>query len=688
MKKSLQKWLIYLSVLILISGLSYSQSRNTGAIEGRIVDSEGVSLPGAEVKLSSPDMIGGIQSKISDASGRFRFVGLFPGVYTVEAILEGFVTVKREEIRLSTGQTLTVAIELQIATLAEEVTVIGVSPIIDVKDSAVGITNWDKDFLDNIPNVERRASRMISQAPGVWGLQAFGGSSRRANQYMLDGLDTGFIKSGSDWAVIDFNIMDEIQMIGLGVGAEYDGFSGIIQNSTTKSGGNKFEGHVEFFYQDWDWYSGNFDPNEPKFSLYQDPPKSRDIDMAFTIGGPFIRDKLWFFFAIRWPRQQQEIPGMDEIYSTEIPTIFIKLTSQLSQRLRMSFWFEHDVYYNKNKGLSIVRPPDTTFIEDGFSNLFTLSSLYAFSDRSFLEVKAHVAIIPYWNEPKRGYNLPGRIDDLTGIYSVNTRGWYDSTANRYVLSSILSHHADEFIKGSHDFKFGLDIETAASWDEYRYCGGYFYRDNVWDGEQYATYAYQYGYYNEQTFARISVFVQDSWKISDRLVINPGLRFNWYKGWIDPVSFLSHRGWVGPPEEGGSIFSANAFVPRLGFTWDIFGDHSTAFKVHYGRYAAGMKQNYFIEAGKGIEDWVIYKVMPNGSKMETFRMNYSNPATVDPDIKFPFMDQFTLGIERELMKDTSVGVTFIWRKWSNMIARVNTGATWEKVPFTFTDENGV
>ena len=687
MQKYFKKWFFIALVLVFISGLCFTQSKSTAAIEGTVADVDTAPLPGVEVTLSSPDMIGGDQNKITDASGRFRFVGLLPGVYSIQASLEGFNISKREKINLHMRQTLTVDIELRIATLEEEIVVIAISPLIDVKDSAVGDTRLDKDFLDNIPNASRRISYMINQAPGVWSNQGFGGSGRRGNTYTIDGVETRWAKSGLDWAMLDFNIFDELEIMGLGASAEYDGFSGIATNTVTKSGGNMFEGHLEMVYTAWNWQAKNFDPDETMFSQYADPDRRREIDGGFSIGGPFVRDKLWFFGAFRWRRSQREVSGMDEISSVEKPTIFAKLTWQPAAKARIAAFFEHDVYYNKNTGMNIRRPPIASWVEDGWCNLFSLNMLYTFTERTFLESRLFMMHVPYWDEVKGGLDTPGHVDDRTGYYSVNAGDYYDSYTGRYQFSNTLSHHADEFIKGSHDFKFGADIELAPAFDHDWYPGGFFYRDYIWYDDRYVSYAYSYEYRTDQTSVQASFYVQDSWKISDNLVINPGIRFNWYKAWLAKIDPLSHRGWVGPPEGVAPIFKATTFVPRIGFAWDVFGDHTTAVKAHYGRYAAGMKHNYYTEASAGSSDYVGYLVLPDGSKQEQWRVNYSNPATVDPNLKYPIMDQVTFGIEREVMKDISFGATFIYRKWKNMIFTVNTAATWTPIEWSYNDENG-
>ena len=95
-------------MLLVFSGLSLAQSGTTGAIGGKVTDDQGSPLPGVQVKLSSPDQIGGAQTKVTNAEGKFRFVALLRGTYTLEASLPGFVTAKKDDVKLFVGQTITI----------------------------------------------------------------------------------------------------------------------------------------------------------------------------------------------------------------------------------------------------------------------------------------------------------------------------------------------------------------------------------------------------------------------------------------------------------------------------------------------------------------------------------------------------------------------------------------------------
>ncbi len=251
MNKKFFSLLAALIIFGLVSGMSYAQSGTTGSIEGKIIDEEGNPLPGAQVKVSSPDLIGGVQSKATTAEGRFRFVALPRGSYTLEASLAGFTTAKRGDIQIFVGQTITVDLVLKIGKLEQEVTVTGTTPLIDVKDSQMNATNLDKQMLETVGEEMRykNSTSLINLAPGIKDDSAMGAPSRVSNQWQLDGQSLlTYVGSGADWQYPDMNILEEAQVSGSGANAEYGNFTGAVLNLITKSGGNTFEGLVETSY--------------------------------------------------------------------------------------------------------------------------------------------------------------------------------------------------------------------------------------------------------------------------------------------------------------------------------------------------------------------------------------------------------------------------------------------------------
>ena len=301
MKKALQGTFIFVLVLALLSGLSYTQSRETGSLVGIVSDTEQNALPGTEVTITSPNMIGGAKSQITDASGGFRFVLLQPGTYAVEARLEGFAPQRRENVRLFAGSTLTVDFLLEIGTLSEEIIVIAESPLIDVKDSQLSTIELDDRALNDVVyNQEMYIYSVIDLAPGTepvyHGSTAFGGQARAGNSYMMDGIEIGVATSGNSWGIPDAQSFEEAKIMGIGAAAEYDGFSGVQLNMITKSGGNAFDGMAQAIYQGYDWITDNFDP--AAHPLWSEPQEHSFQDARFAIGGPVILDKLWFYGSV------------------------------------------------------------------------------------------------------------------------------------------------------------------------------------------------------------------------------------------------------------------------------------------------------------------------------------------------------------------------------------------------------
>lgn len=685
----MKKYSYFLAIafmLLFFSGQAFAQSGSTGAIEGKVLDDEGSPLPGVEVKLSSPDLIGGTQVKLTTASGKFRFAAISRGTYVIEASLPGFTAARRENVRLFVRQTITVDIILKIGTLDVQVTVIGTAPLIDVKDSMINATNLDRQMLQTV-GAEMRykdVSLLINFAPGVQDRSAMGAAENVSNQWQIDGQDLlTYVGSGAYWNAPDMNIIEEVQISGSGANAEYGGFTGVVMNMITKSGGNNFEGMVEVSYSPLQWNWKNFDPDEDKFSRFDKPPRTQYYDAHFGLGGPIIKDKLWFYASVGYIQGDYEDrpKDPDDLRSEKILKGFVKLTFQPSRNDRLTAWMEYEDWKWHNIGLSPTRPAEASDFEVGPGFPMAIDWLHTFSENTFTEIKVG-RYWSYWDyRPNSGPAVSEHYDKATGKYSGNY-GWMAETeSTHYTASATLTHHADEFLLGSHDFKAGVEFFGGFDNAKAGYPGGFNYVDNYYAYSytyydyRFLTYAYSYGYDVKANGRRVSAFAQDSWKISDRLTINPGVRLSMYRGYL-------------PNLQDEAFFKPeNALEFRLGLTFDVFGDHTTAIKAHYGRFHETFKTYYFNRAEPNIDDWICYEVLADGSKIYSYKESYTTGATIDPDISMPYSDQFTFGIERELMKDMTLSLTFVHRIYKNFIALTNMGSQWKPYSWTFTDENG-
>jgi len=317
---------------------------------------------------------------------------------------------------------------------------------------------------------------------------------------------------------------------------------------------------------------------------------------------------------------------------------------------------------------------------------FNASYLHTFSDTTLLEARLG---------GMDRYSLSGttspaaHMDMETDMWTGNYWEYWKSIRQRIDFNASVSHHADDFLKGSHDFKFGVEYARMPSHDWRGMPGDRTYYDVA--GEPYYL-TYQPFFDVRPVGTRLSAFVQDSWTIGDRITINPGIRFVQVRGAL-PRSF-----------DKAPFRPKLGIAPRFGISIDIFGDHSTVLKLHYGRYYHQMRDlmytpweeqesykeyvygrafNFWAEeafAEEG-EPYPVEYPWPEDERYLDFEDPWE-PYTIDPDLKFPYMRQFVVGLERELGKDISVSASFIYRTNHDLMDRVNLTGEW--APYEWTD----
>lgn len=658
MKTFIKVSVILFAAILLLTVNAHSQSKENGAIDGKVF-SEEQALPGVEVILTSPKLMGN-RVTITNSQGKYRFVALPYGEYAVEARLEGFTTVKKTGIDVAVGKTLSVDFAMTLGKITEKIEVTG-SALIDVKDSQTAVATITKELIEYMPN-SQTVSNIVNLAPGVTQDSAFGAHDYGV-QYQIDGVDVSDPGLGSAYVFIDYGVVEESQIMGIGAPAEYGGFTGIVFNTITKTGSNTLQGKFDSYVQMKDWNAENSD--DPALA----PPSIGYYNAHLSLGGPFVKDKLWFFTAFQYLQRERVVTGYAEESVYKQPRIFFKLTWQPNTDNRFSMFLHADRYDGNNRGAGAYTTPDAVLDQKSPELAFNGSYLRIFSDTTFFEAKFAGFLSYYKLIPVNGYDLAGHFDGATQWSDVNFAWYYHSYRTHIQVNTSVSHHAEDFIVGNHDFKFGIEGEYNPNKDEWGYAGDRNYYD--WDGEPYLMYAYD-GYSTPTKSVRISGFVQDSWEVSDRLKINAGVRANYYKGSLE--------------EPVGSVFTPEiSIAPRIGVTFDLFGDHTTAIKAHYGKYYENIVSSKF--SGMAIlPDFVGY--WWNGADWEEFwRGNFgATTTTMDENLSMPYMHQFTVGIERELFKDLSLGVNYISRINRNFIDRVLINGEFETMPFAYDGQN--
>lgn len=280
----------------------------TGTIGGVATDAQRGALPGATVTLTGKrgSIVG-----VTDNRGAYRFVGLDPGVYEMTAELASFVPRMERDLRVGLGTALEVNFTLEIGGLAETVEVVAASSTIDATSTSTE-TTLSQSLLGNMPiNLGNfNAVNTINVAPGINGSQALGGDPA-ANAVLIDGVDTRDPIGGGAWVFYNYNIVEEVQVGGLGAPAEYGGFSGAVVNTITKSGGNRYSGLFEFRFTN-DSLAGD---NLSEEALSLNPTLSAAnlltsfTDYTVQLSGPIRRDRAFYWVGAQRFAFEQDPAG-------------------------------------------------------------------------------------------------------------------------------------------------------------------------------------------------------------------------------------------------------------------------------------------------------------------------------------------------------------------------------------------
>src|SRR5262245_41568089 len=184
----------------------------TGSITGTIKDEQGAVLPGVTVTLTGKQ---GTQTQVTDANGVYRFPALEVGTYAVAAELSGFTKATRTDLVISPNRELAIDLSMKVGGVAENITVTGESPVVDVKSSATE-TTISQSLLFSAP-ITRTAINVITYAPGVSSSgSAYGGGAGAGNALLIDGVDTRDPSGGTAWTFYNYNVVEEYQFQGLG----------------------------------------------------------------------------------------------------------------------------------------------------------------------------------------------------------------------------------------------------------------------------------------------------------------------------------------------------------------------------------------------------------------------------------------------------------------------------------------
>lgn len=646
---------LFTASVVAVGSHAWTQTRSS--ITGTITDSTGGVLPGVTVTLESPQLVGGVQTVTTNEHGAYRFIDLPPGTYALTAAIKGMQTVKRTGLPLLFGTTATIDLTLGVGGGTESLVVEGRAPVVDVT-TAQATNRIDANLLQDTPVTSNQGgggAELIQLSPGIVAHSSFGGA-RDANELLLDGSPTTIPeRQGTNAAVVNSNWLQEVQVVSLGASAEYGDFTGTVANFVVRSGSNDFHGLVEYKTIRPAWTSDNTGSLPPNIqSRFNSLEVLTNWDAIAQAGGPIMKDKLFFFAGFEYSKNRSRSPGAPAIGENKAPRSVGKLTWAASKTVRVEGTVTTSNSDTKSGGAA-GNTLDTLTATTLPNTLWTSRATWTPRRGTLVEVRTGGLHYQQNIEPRVGTRegpAPHR-DVITGINSVNAASYREQIGKRLNFGSSFTRYLEGGGGRGHQVKAGLDFERFSFLTESGIPGGMQFMDRngvpdlvtIWPGDL-----------KEGTGTHTSLYAQDSWKVTPRVTVEPGVRVALNRGSTSTT---------------GQIYSTTPVSPRLGVAWDATPDHKTVVRAHWGRFheAFGTVLYDFTDTD-GLRPQITARVLGPDRYQEINRTNPSGNA-VDPNIKQAFMDQFLVGVEREVLRDFGVKVQYIRRDFKDMFGYIDT-----------------
>jgi hypothetical protein len=532
----------------LLAGASLLAQQTSGNVTGRILDQQGAAVPGVTVTAKNR-ATGFTRTETSDSEGLYRLTALPVGLYDVTAELQGFATVAKKDVEVNVSQTQAIDFSMKVAQLSEIVTVTGASPLIETTSSSVGAV-VDPKRIESIPLNGRQFANLAATIPGVglgfhsdptkstqYAPQINGGAGRNVN-YQIDGGDNNDDTVGGILQAFPLEAIQEFNFQTQRFKAEYGRSNGGVMNVVTKSGTNLFQGSFFELFRD---KSMNVLTENEKLSALAGgttPSKGdyRRNQFGGSFGGPIAKDRAHFFFAIERTQQdttqvvntQGLFPTRDGVfpvpYRENLGTG--KVTANLSPAHYLS------VRYGRNNNSQPYNASvNSTFDNWGDSantlNSFNINHNWVLGGAKLNEFIFQVA--DFSNQILSRSSAPNDSFPNGITIGANQNTPQTTQQKKYQLRDDFSWHVTGHGGLGHDFKAGVNfINEPRLFITFNTGKGAIFNAHltndlngpisdvtVSDGDSSA---------NIPT-KQFGTYFQDDWRVSDRLTVNWGVRYD-------------------------------------------------------------------------------------------------------------------------------------------------------------------
>lgn len=683
--------LLAVSVCLMAANLPLGAQVQTGSVLIRLSDESAAAVPGVSITLTSPSLVAGSANGVSDGGGVYRFPSLPPGTYVVKVELQGFQTVQRENITVQVGQTTSIDLTMRVATLAETVTVTGASPVVDTTSANVAV-NLGEQLLQSTPGgrdiwalVEYKVPSLLITRPDVGGTSgglqgtynARGTSSAQNSQY-LNGINVGDPAAiGAAGYYYDFDAFEDIQ-VSTGAHDITVPTSGVFLNMVTKSGSDRWAGRSTFTWLGDATQTQNIDADLLRFGFR---PNTNEVDFVSDVnvsgGGPLIARKLRMFASFRDWRVHVNVPAAFStlvLDRTDITSGLVNMSYQVNQNNRLTGFWSKQYYKKPNRFLttpSTLLEEASTSNEDDVFDVYQVLLNSVLTPRLFIDARfgLNKILFPtYQNGTEQTL-----LDTATNIRTRNAATDTERFRDRYQGNATAQYYIDQFLGGRHELKFGFDHAHSPVEVRTRRVDDLELRYTSATGRAVDVTLFASPFFTKTAVDVTALYAQDSYSIK-RLTVTGGVRWERLEGYLPEQSSPASR-WFPTLnrsfDEQRDIVLWHTAGPRLSAVFDADGSGRTAIKAAAGRY-------YYIISTGGILD----TANPNANYSERYTWNdngdlrfqsgeqsgvpvisQANPGTIsyDPDYRRPYTDEYTTGVDHELLPALRLSAVYTHRR---------------------------
>jgi hypothetical protein len=625
--RGIVRTLATLGWLALLPTMAWAQA----TIAGAVTDSLGAVLPGVTVEASSPVLIEKVRTAVTDGSGRYRIEDLRPGIYSVMFTLTGFAGLRRDEVIVSGSAVINIDAELRVGGVQETITVTGATPVVDVTSIRREIA-LDNETMRTLPG-PRSYSHLLTMVPGlqtnlnnastgpVFAIFPIHGGRGVESRLTVEGLNVSNPPGGNQPPnyTADIGNAEEVTMTTSGGLGESE-TAGLLMNIVPRQGGNTLTGlfYVSGFSQGMQ--SNNFTDELKARGATQPTPLNRVYDVNTAVGGPIVKDRLWYYMSVRVQGQRQStqnvyynqnagnpnaytyVPDLsklafsDRLWENYTP----RITWQATPRNKFSFsWDEQPVCRTCTGTTSLTGSPNFIFPTspeaDGhgeFSPQRVQTARWTSPVTRRLLLEAGMGTTYYqWG----GRELdPNPARDLVQVVNINQTIVPGVVTNmRYRSQNPLNNRtrgsnwtaAASYVTGSHSVKIGYqgsywrdDRELQSNTQNLGYT---FFAGGPSSITQYAA-----PYQVNARAMQMTLYAQDQWTIN-RLSLQGAIRWDHPWSWFPEQVQPATRFFPGATfAKTDGVTGYNDITPRMGAAYDLFGNGKTALKVNLGKYLQG------------------------------------------------------------------------------------------------------